>query len=170
MTKPSLLTLLGLSLFIVTLIPTTGVEQAIKTEFMIDPGTEHEEYYHTHIFGKSALKGEVIVEGEGIYLTVGFYNTEHLDNVYVDGPYSFMVDPADDLYIFIFNNTEGHNESSVEFTLEEIWIRPIGIGSHPGFVAGLIGFFLFAAGLIAPAASRLRTVIRSRRVDAVNRS
>jgi len=156
MTKPSLLTLLGLSLFIVTLIPTTSVEEAINTEFIVDPGTEHEEYYHTHIFGKSALKGEVIVEGESIYLTVNFYNTEHLDNVYVDGPYSFMVDPADDLYIFIFNNTEGHNESSVKFRLGEIWTRPIGIGSHPGFIAGLVGFLLFLAGLIALAISRLR--------------
>jgi len=170
MTKLSLLTLLGLSLFIVTLIPTTSVEEVINTEFMLDPGTEHEKNYHTHIFGKSALKGEVIVEGEGIYLTVDFYNTEHLDNVYIDGQYSFLVDPADDLYVFIFNNTEGNNESSVKFTLEEIWTRPIGIGSHPGFIAGLTGLFIFLAGLIALAIIRLPTLIQSRRVDTVNMS
>jgi hypothetical protein len=154
--KPSLLTLLGLSLFIVTLIPTTSVEEAINTEFVIDPGTEHEEYYHTHIFGKSVLKGEVIVGGESIYLAVNGYTPEPIRGLQIREQYSFVIDPADDLYNFIFNNTEGPNESSVKLRLAEIWTRPIGIGSHLGFITGLIGFFLFLAGLIALAISRLR--------------
>ncbi len=156
MRKLSLLTLFGLILFIVTLIPVTAVEEAINTQFIVAPGAKHEEYYHTHIFGKSILKGEVTVEGESIQLTINGYTPEPVRDPHIRERYSFAIDPADDLYNFIFNNTEGHNESSVKFRLGEIWTRPIGIGSHPGFIAGLIGFFLFLAGLIALAISRLR--------------
>jgi len=89
-------------------------------------------------------------------LTVNFYNTEHLNDVYVEGQYSFVIDPADDLYVFIFDNTGGHSGSLVEFRLEEIWTRPIAISSPFGFVGGLIGFLLFLAGLITLAVKRFR--------------
>ena len=85
---------------------------------------------------------------------MNFYNTEHLNNIYVKGQYSFTVDPADDLYVFIFDNTEGHGESFVTFALEEIWTRPIAISSPPGFIGGLTGLFLFVAGLIGLAVKR----------------
>jgi len=63
------------------------------------------------------LKGEVVVEGEGIYLTVNFYNAEHLKGIYVEEQYSFTIDPADDLYVFTFDNTEGQSESLMRFRL-----------------------------------------------------
>ena len=94
------------------------------------------------------MKGEIVVEGEGIYLTVNFYNAEHLKDVYVGGQYSFRVDPADDLYVFIFDNTEGSSKSLVRFRLEEIWTRPMAIGSPPLFILGLIGFSSFLAGSV----------------------
>ena len=159
--RQSFLTLSGLALLLICLIPVTSVEEVINTSFTVSPGTKYgpndpKTSYHTHLFAKSVLRGEVIVEGEGIYLTVNFYNTEHLNNIYVKGQYSFTVDPADDLYVFIFDNTEGHSESSVKFRLEEIWTRPLAIGSPPGFIAGLIGFFLFLTGLVTLAINRFK--------------
>jgi len=155
-----LIALLGLGILLVCLIPVTSVDEVINSSFTVSPGTKYGPYdagtgYHTRILGKSALKGEVIVEGEGIYLTVNFYNTEHLQDVYVKGQYSFRVDPADDLYVFIFDNTEGSSKSLVRFRLEEIWTRPIGIGSPPLFILGLIGFFSFLAGSVTLAITRM---------------
>ena len=163
--KLSFLTLSGLALLLICLIPVTSVEEIINTSFTVDPGTKYGPNdpgtsYHTRIhfkiFDKSVLRGEAIVEGEGIYLTVNFYNTEHLNDIYVEGQYSFVIDPANDLYVFIFDNTEGHSGSLVEFRLEEIWTRPIAISSPLGFIGGLIGFLLFLAGLIALAVKWFR--------------
>lgn len=161
----SFLTLSGLAILLICLIPVTSVGEVINTSFTVSSGTKYgpndpRTGYHTRIgipiLSKSVLKGEVIVEGEGIYFTVYGYNTQHLNNNYVKGQYNFTVDPADDLYTFIFDNTEGHSESLVKFRLEEIWTRPIAIGSPPGFIAGLIGFLLFLAGLVTFAITRLR--------------
>ena len=163
MRKASFIALLGLALLLICSVPITSVEEVINTSFTIspgakygpnDPGTGHHTRIHL-ILDKSVLKGEVIVEGEGIYLTVNFYNTDHLNGIYVEGQYSFTIDPADDLYVFTFDNTEGHIESLVRFRLEEIWTRPVAIGSPPFFFAGLIGFFLFLAGLISSAIVRI---------------
>lgn len=163
--RRSFLTFSGLALLLICSIPVTSVEEVINTSFTVssgtkygpnDPGTSYHTRIHFKILGKSVLKGEVFVEGEDIYLTVNFYNTEHLNNVYVKGQYSFRVDPADDLYVFIFDNTEGHSESLVKFRLEEIWTRPIAIGAPPFFIAGLIGFFLFLAGLISLVINRFK--------------
>lgn len=163
MRKASFIALLGLALLLICLVPITSVEEVINTSFTIspgakygpnDPGTGHHTRIH-FLLDKSVLKGEVIVEGEGIYLTVNFYNTDHLNGIYVEGQYSFTIDPADDLYVFFFDNTEGHIESLVRFRLEEIWTGPVAIGSPPFFFAGLIGFFLFLAGLISSAIVRI---------------
>jgi len=154
MRKAFLTALLGLAVLLVCLVPTTSVEEVINNSFTVSPGAKYGPNdrgtnYHTRIhfiLDKSVLKGEVDVEGEGIYLTVNFYNTEHLDGVYIDGHYGFTIDPADDLYVFTFDNTQGNSDSSVRFRLEEVWTRPLAIGSLPFFAAGLIGFFLFLAG------------------------
>lgn len=74
---------------------------------MYDNGT----YYHTMIFVKSVLKGEVVVEGEGIYLTARGYNVQDLKDTYVEGKCSFTVNMADDQYTFTFDNTKGEAES-----------------------------------------------------------
>jgi len=155
-----LMILLGLGLLLICLIPVTSVDEVIDISFTVSPGTKYGPNdagtsYHTRILGKSALKGEVMVEGEGIYLTVNFYNTEHLKEIYVKGKYSFVVDPADDLYVFIFDNTEGSSESSVRFALKEIWTRPMAIGSPPLFILGLIGFFSFLTGSVTLVITRM---------------
>ena len=148
--------MIGLALLVISSIPVTRPVEVINTSFTVSPENDFETYYHTNLFGESVLKGEVIVEGEGIYLAAHGYNTLHLNNIYIEERYTFTVDPADDLYNFIFDNAEGDSESSVRFTLEEIWTGPISISSHLGFIAWLVGFFLFLAGLIALAVSRFR--------------
>jgi len=160
------LTLLGLTILLVSSIPITSIEEVIDTSFTVPPGTTYGPNdagtsYHTRIIGRSVLKGEVMVEGEGIYLTVNFYNTEHLRNIYVRGRYSFIVDPADDLYVFIFDNTDGRSESLVKFRLEEVWTRPIAIGSPPLFILGLTGLLLFPVGLAALTITSLKAKVTS---------
>jgi len=158
----SFLTLLGLGVLLVSSIPVTSTEEVINTSFTVSPGGKYGPNdagtgYHTRIFGKSVLKGELTVEGEGIYLDVGFYNTEHLRNIYVKGRYAFVIDPADDLYVFTFDNTRGKTESLVRFRLEEVWTRPMALGSPPLFVTAAIGFLVFLAGLVALAVAYLRS-------------
>ena len=154
-------TLLGLALLVICSIPVTSVEEVINTSFAISPGTKYGPYddgtyYHTMIMGKSVLEGEVIVEGEGIYLTVTGYNTQHLRNLHLKGRYSFVIDPANDLYTFTFDNTKGNTESLVKFTLKEIRTRPMAIDSPPFFIAGLIGFFLFLIGVVTIAITHFK--------------
>ncbi|MFQ5822120.1 MAG: hypothetical protein ACE5I5_19225, partial [Candidatus Heimdallarchaeota archaeon] len=103
------LTLIGLTILLVSSIPVTSSEEAINTSFAVSPGTTYGSPnvgtgYHTRILGKSVLKGEVIIEGNGIFLTVTGYNSNHLKNLYVTGRYSFRIDPANDLYTFTFDN------------------------------------------------------------------
>ncbi len=161
-----LLALLGLVLLLTCLIPVTSIEEVINTSFMVSPGTTYGPYdegtvchtrIHMKILDKSVLKGDVSVEGEGIYLTVNGYNTQHLKSLYVKGQYSFTVDPADDLYTFTFDNTRGNAENLVKFILKEAWTRPIAIGSPPLFIAGLIGFFLLSTGLVTLAIAHLKS-------------
>jgi len=156
------ITLIGLTILLVSFIPVTSSEEAINTSFAVSPGTTYGSPntgtgYHTRILGKSVLKGEVIIEGDGIFLTVTGYSSKHLENIYVTGRYSFRIDPADDLYTFTFDNTKGITESHVTFTLAEVWTRPRAIGSPPLFITALIGFFLFLTGLITLAITRLKS-------------
>lgn len=152
----SVLALIGLVLLIVCSIPVPSVAEVISTSFTVSPGSDFEVYYHTHIFFKSVLKGEVAVEGEGVYLTAHGYNTRDLSNIVVKKEHTLTVDPAHDLYTFVFNNTEGRNDCSVQFRLEETWTRPISIGSPQGFAVALIGLFLFLAGIIGLSIGMLR--------------
>jgi len=148
---------LGLAILLACSIPATSIEVVIDNSFAVAPSTEYGPpntgtSYHTRVhfkgvLGKSVLRGEVFTEGEGIHLTVRGYNAEHLADTYVEQRHSFLVDPADDLYTFAFRN-EGRGESVVRFALEEIWTRPMAIGSPPLFVAGLVAFSLFATGLV----------------------
>ena len=153
----SLLALIGLGLLLVCSIPVTNGEEAIDTTFAVDRSIET--YYHTQIFAKSALRGEILVDGEGIYLSVNGYNSRHLDNVLVREQFSFTIDPADDLYYFIFDNTERRTERSVEFRLEEILTRPIALSSPQGLIVELMAFFCFLAGIVGLAIKRLGMTI-----------
>lgn len=142
---------LGLTLLIVCAIPVTGIEKVIDTSFVVAPNTEYGPpnagtSYHTRVLGKSVLRGDVLTEGGGVNLTVHGYNTQNLVGIYVEGQYSFVVDPADDLYLFTFSNL-GHNQSLVQFKLEEIWTRPMAFGSPPLFILGLVALCLLVAGV-----------------------
>lgn len=149
--------LAGIVLLFIGFVPVTSVEEVISSSFTVNPGTRYGPYdngtvYHTRInfpiMSKSVLKGEVIVEGGSIYLTLNGYIQNPLSDSHIKDQYSFKVDPADDLYTFIFDNTEGHEASHVEFRLEEIWTRPMAIGSSTLFIGWLMGLFLFLAGSI----------------------
>ena len=114
----------GLAVILVGLtlsIPTTRTYEAINISFILNPGGKYGPYdngtyYHTMIFGKSVLKGEVAVEGEGMYITARGYNVQEFSDVYVQGQYSFAIAPAHDQYTFTFDNTEGTIKSLVKFT------------------------------------------------------
>lgn len=152
---------LGFITLLMCVIPVTTSEEVINATFALSPGTRYAPpnagtNYHTRIFGRSVLKGEGTVEGNGIYLTVYGYNTKNLEKSYLGGRYTFVIDPADDLYTFIFDNTEGRGESSVQFTLEETWIRPLAISSPYTLVVSLLGLSLFLTGSITLALTRIR--------------
>jgi hypothetical protein len=75
--------------------------------------------YHTRVISKSALTGELVINGGSINLTAYGYNTQHLNGISINQNYSFVINPADDLYTFTFNNRESV-QSSVKFILKEI--------------------------------------------------
>jgi len=156
------LTLLGLAILLFSAIPITSIEEVINTSFRVPPGTRYGPPdagtigYHTRIFGKSVLKVEVLIEGGGIYLIASGYNAQHLTGLYGEGLYSLTIDPADDLYTFTFDNTNGSTESLVKFTLKEVWTRPMAFGSPPLFILGLTGLLLFPVGLVTLAITSLK--------------
>jgi hypothetical protein len=128
----------------------------IDVSFVIEPSKKYEPYedgtyYHTLVLTKSVLIGEILVEGEGIYFTANGYNTKELENVYINQNFSFIIDPADDLYTFTFDNTKGGAESYVVFSLKERWIDIFQL------ILGLIGLLMLApAGLVIFLRSRYR--------------
>lgn len=142
-----LLLVIGATLVLWSLVK-TNVDTVIDVSFTVESGTKYEpyddsgNYHHTRVLSKSALSGEVFVEGQGIYLTVIGYNTQGLTDIYVETYYSFKIDPADDLYTFNFDNTQGITESIIRFVLKEEWtplaavVRAIGL------------YLLLPAGLI----------------------
>jgi len=150
----------GLAVLLVCSIPIMDIEKVIDISFVVGSGIEYGPPnagtgYHTRVLGKSILRGEVLVEGEGIHLTVHGYNTQNLADVCVEGRYSFVVNPANDLYTFAFRNM-GANGSLVHLKLEEIWTRPMGIGSPPLFISGLVTLALFSAGTLISVVTHLR--------------
>jgi len=121
------LLLIGASTFFILFFRTTRTEAVIDISFILQPGEKYEPYsngtfYHTKVFTKSILNGEVAVEGGSLNFTVNGYNTQHLKNVSINQNYSFAIYPADDLYTFAFANSESNIQSSVRFTLEEVWM------------------------------------------------
>jgi len=120
--------ILGLSSFLLLFSGATRTETVIDISFVLQPGEryglyENGIYYHTKVFTRSTLIGEVVVESGEINFTAIGYNTWHLENVFISQNYSFVIDPADDLYAFVFDNTWNSIQSSVRFTLKEKWIN-----------------------------------------------
>jgi len=167
-----ILTLLGLSLLSMTLIPVTSTEEVINFSFTVSAGDKYGPYdngttCHTRVLGKSVLQGEITVVGEGIYLTASGYNAYQIKDLYITDTYSFVIDPADDLYTFTFNNTGGRNESSVHFKLKEIWTRSMMFGAPPLFIAWLAGFLILPIGIaiITAASSKSRSFAMRPKVE-----
>ena len=124
-----LLFVLGAALILCSFVK-TNVDTVIDTSFAVAPGAKHEPYeepgtyYHTRVYSKSTLRGEIFVEGGGIYLTVRGHNTQALGGIYIERYHSFEIDPADDQYTFAFDNTQGVTDSVMRFVLIEEW-RPM---------------------------------------------
>ena len=151
--KLSILSLIALSLIIICLIPITNTELVIHTSVAVSPGVQDDPYnsgtvHHARILCKSILSGDITIQGENIYLTVYGYNTQHLKHILIEAQYRFVINPAEDLYIFIFDNTEGQNESLIEFKLVEKWMSPMIFMSPIFFMIGIIGGALFLSCLI----------------------
>jgi len=104
---------------------------------------------------RSVVRGEMIVEGESINVSIsglgaggqGYSRAEkerfHLDETLTSGqPLSFLSDPADPHYFFIFDSTEASSEASVRIRLEEIWTRPTALSSGPHLLGGISGLFI----------------------------
>ena len=142
-----ILLLLGAGLFLSSLLKTTTIYPTIDTSFVVKQGEmygpdDEGTNYHTRILGKSALKGEVSVEDGGIYLTIEGTNTNELKSIFIDNYYNFTVDPADDLYYFTFDNTNGDAESHVDFVLEEEVTTSLAWRSSTNWILFLAGVFL----------------------------
>jgi len=137
---------LGVSSFILSFVIATKTDTVIDISFVLEPGEkrgpgENGIYHHTKVISKSILIGEVLVQGGGINFTANGFNTQHLKNVLINQNYSFVIDPADDLYWFTFENN-GSIQSSIKFILKEKWINIFLL--VPGFTSLLI---LTAIGL-----------------------
>jgi len=148
------LLLLGLSLFLLSFFSVTRTDTVIDISFVLDPGEKYEPYengtyYHTRVISKSTLTGEVVVEGGGISFMADGYNTQHLKNVSINQNYSFVINPADDLYTFNFDNGGSDIPSSIKFTLKEEWMDILSL--IPAFIILLIsapaGIALIIMGL-----------------------
>ena len=120
------LMVLGATLFLGSFVK-TNADIVIDVTLTVGPGSKHmpqdepQTYYHTRVLSESSLRGEIFVEGGGIYLAAIGYDTQGLEDVCVEGHYSFKIDPADDLYAFTFDNTQGVTESVIRFILIEEW-------------------------------------------------
>jgi len=132
---------LGVSLFLLSFVIATKTDTVIDISFVLEPSERYGPpytngtYHHTRVITKSALMGEVLVQDGGINFTANGFNTHHLENVFISQNYSFVIDPADDLYWFTFENT-GDIQSSIKFTLREKWINIFLL--VPGFISLLL--------------------------------
>ena len=121
------LLVIGVSSFLTFYASVRRTDTVIDISLKLQPGEKYEPYmngtyHHTRVISKSALAGEVIVKEGSISFTANGFNTENNKNVIVSQRYSFLINPADDLYTFSFVNTEDKVLSSIRFILKEIWI------------------------------------------------
>jgi hypothetical protein len=119
------LLLLGSLVFLLLFPTATTTQTVVDISFVLGPGEKYEPpkngtMYHTRVVSKSALTGELVINGSSINLTVYGYNTQHLNGIFVNQNYSFVINPADDLYTFAFDN-RGSVQSSIKFILKETW-------------------------------------------------
>jgi len=145
---------LGVSLFLLSFLFVTKTDTVVDVSFVLEHGEKRGPdqdgiYHHTRVFSRSALIGKVLVLGGAVNFSANGYNAWHLENVFVSRDYSFVVDPADDLYWFVFENVDDNIGSSIRFTLKERWIDYLLL--IPAFIILLIlaplGIVLIIMGL-----------------------
>jgi hypothetical protein len=144
---------LGVAALLVSFLAATRTDTVIDQSFVLKPNEkfgsyENGTYYHAHVISKSALTGEVIVQGGSVNVTAEGYNTQNLKAIGIYQNFSLVIDPADDQYTFTFENT-GVSPSTVNFTLKEAWMPFFALA--PAFVILLIltpiGTALIISGL-----------------------
>ncbi len=160
------LAVIGLILLSTISIPITTEDEVINSTFTVNPGTSYGPYeddttYHTLIFGSSILKGEIVTEGEGIYLTVNGEHAQHLKEVLINGRFEFEIVPAIDQYTFEINNTHGVNPCEVQFSLVVVWTRAVAMSTQTIWMMWLGGVLLFMIGLLGLIVSRVRNQLRT---------
>ena len=115
---------------------------AVAFSGIVQAGGYNETYYHTMIFVKSKLYGNLTVEGGDLYFQIIGYNVGHMkDRFLVNESYCFSFS-AEDLYNFVFNNTHSDKNKVVIFNLKEEVIET----PHPLFRFGVISFFFILPG------------------------
>ncbi|UCE16860.1 MAG: hypothetical protein JSV12_04460 [Candidatus Bathyarchaeota archaeon] len=140
------LLVLGISLLLLSVLSFSRTDTVIEVSFVMKPIEKYGPYnngtyHHTRVLGKSILMGELVVKGGSFNFTANGYNTLHLKNVFIDQNYHFLIDPADDLYTFTFDNSRGIDQCSIRFTLQEQWMNTFLL--MPSF----IGMLLMAIGI-----------------------
>jgi len=134
---------LGVSLLLLSFVMATRTDTVIDITFVLKPSEkrgpgENGIYHHTRVITKSALIGEVLVQGGSINFTANGFNTQHLKNILISQNYSFVIDPADDLYWFAFENI-GSVQSSIKLTLKEKWMNVFLL------IPGVLSFLILTA-------------------------
>lgn len=142
------LLLLGASLFALSFSNATRTDTVVDSSFGLEPDETYETYCHTSVFSKSILTGEVTVEDGGVNFTTYGYSAQHLENVFMDEYYSFVINPADDLYTFKFENSENGVQDSIRFRVKETWL------SYFMLIPTFIGVLILVAGLVLVILSR----------------
>jgi len=118
-------------------------DTVIDVSFVLEPDEKRGQgengiYHHTRVISKSTLMGEVLVQGGSINFTANGFNTQHLKNILISQNYSFVIDPADDLYWFAFENI-GSVQSSIKLTLKEKWMNVFLL------IPGVLSFLILTA-------------------------
>jgi len=140
------LLVLGISLLLLSVLSFFRTDTVIEVSFVMEPGEKYEPYkngtyHHTYVLTKSILIGELVVKGGSFNFTANGYNTMHLKNVFIDQNYHFLIDPADDIYTFTFDNSRGIDQCSITFTLQEQRMSTLLL------IPSFIGMLLMAVGI-----------------------
>lgn len=144
---------LGVVALFVSFLAATRADTVIDKSFVLKPNEkfgsyENGTYYHAHVISKSALTGEVTVQGGSVNFTAEGYNTQNLKAIGIYPNFSLAIDPAEDQYTFTFENIDV-SPSTVNFTLKETWMPFLLLA--PAFIIVLIltptGTILIVRGL-----------------------
>ena len=134
------------SISLTLIIKQRNTYDAVAFSGIVQAGGYNETSYHTMIFAKSRLYGNLTVEGGDLYFQIRGYNAD--ENRYMkdrflvnDSTYRLSFS-ANDLYNFVFNNTHSDKNKVVIFNLKEEAIET----PHPLFRFGVISFFFILPG------------------------